>query len=135
MRRREFLAMLGGGATWSLPIHAQQPAVPVIGFLHSGSAEPYAGRLASFREGLSDTGLVEGKDFTIDFRWAEGNYDRLPGMAGDLVIRKVSVIVAAGGVASAPATKAATATIPIVFITGADLGRHRARSEPRSSRS
>jgi putative tryptophan/tyrosine transport system substrate-binding protein len=120
MRRREFLAMLGGGATWSLPIHAQQPAVPVIGFLHSGSAEPYAGRLASFRQGLSDTGLVEGKDFTIDFRWAEGNYDRLPGMAGDLVIRKVSVIVAAGGVASAPAAKAATATIPIVFITGAD---------------
>jgi putative ABC transport system substrate-binding protein len=94
--------------------------MPMIGFLHSGSAEPYAARLAAFRRGLSETGLVEGKDFAIEFRWAEGNYERLGGMARDLVARNVSVIVAAGGVASAPVAKAATATIPIVFITGVD---------------
>jgi putative ABC transport system substrate-binding protein len=122
MRRREFITLLGGAAAgWPLRAQAQQPrTVPVIGFLHSGSAEPYASRLADFRQGLSDTGLVEGKDFAIEFRWAEGNYERLRGMAGDLVARNVSVIVAGGGVASAPVAKAATAKIPIVFITGAD---------------
>ena len=122
MNRREFITLLGGAAAaWPLAAHAQQPrTVPVIGFLHSGSAEPYAGRLADFRQGLSNTGLVEGKDFAIEFRWAEGNYERLRGMAGDLVARNVSVIVAGGGVASAPVAKAATAKIPIVFITGAD---------------
>jgi putative ABC transport system substrate-binding protein len=122
MRRREFMTLLGGAAAaWPLAARAQQPrTVPVIGFLHSGSAEPYAGRLAAFRQGLSDTGLVEGKDFAIEFRWAEGNYERLRGMAGDLVVRNVSVIVAGGGVASAPMAKAATTTIPIVFVTGSD---------------
>ena len=120
MRRREFITLLGSAAAWPLAAHAQQPAMPVIGFLHSGSAEPYAGRLAAFRQGLSDAGLIERKDCTIEFRWAEGNYERLREMASDLVARKVSVIVAAGGVASAPIAKAATATIPIVFMTGAD---------------
>ena len=121
MKRREFITLLGGAAAWPLSARAQQPRkVPVIGFLHSGSAEPYAGRLAAFRQGLSETGLVDGKDFTIEFRWAEGDYERLRGMAHDLVARNVSVIIAAGGVASAPVAKAATATIPIVFITGAD---------------
>jgi putative ABC transport system substrate-binding protein len=120
--RRNFITLLGAAAVaWPLSAQAQQPrTVPVIGFLHSGSAEPYAGRLAAFRQGLSDTGLVEGKDFDIEFRWAEGNYERLRGMADDLVARNVSVIVAGGGVASAPMAKAATAKIPIVFITGAD---------------
>ncbi len=122
MKRREFMALLAGAAMASpLVARAQQPAtVPVIGMLHSGSPEPYAGRLAGFRQGLSATGLVEGKDFAIEFRWAEGNYERLRAMADDLVGRNVSVIVAAGGVASAPVAKAATATIPIVFMTGAD---------------
>jgi putative ABC transport system substrate-binding protein len=122
MKRREFIKWLGGGAAaWPLGALAQQPrTMPVIGFLHSGSAEPYAGRLAAFRQGVRETGVVEGKDFAIEFRWAEGNYERLGGMARDLVARNVSVIVAAGGVASAPVAKAATATIPIVFITGAD---------------
>jgi ABC-type uncharacterized transport system substrate-binding protein len=121
MRRREFITLLGGAAAaWPLAARAQQPTMPVIGLLHSGAAEPYAGRLAAFRQGVSETGLAEGKDFTIEFRWAEGNYERLREMASDLVARKVSVIVAAGGVASAPVAKAATATIPIVFITGAD---------------
>jgi len=122
MKRREFITLLGGAvATWPLGAQAQQPrTLPLIGFLSSGSAEPYAGRLAAFRRGLSEIGLVEGKDFDIEFRWAEGNYERLRGMAADLVARNVSVIVAGGGIASAPVAKAATTTIPIVFITGSD---------------
>jgi putative ABC transport system substrate-binding protein len=120
MNRREFITLVGGAATWPVAARAQQQALPVVGFLHSGSAEPYAGRLAAFRQGLRDTGLAEGKDFAIEFRWAEGNYDRLRGMADDLVARNVSVIVAAGGVASAPIAKVATTKIPVVFITGAD---------------
>lgn len=122
MRRREFITLLGGtAAAWPLAARAQQPrTVPAIGFLHSGSAEGYAARLAGFRQGLGDTGLVEGKDYAIEFRWAEGNYERLRGMAADLVARNVSVIVAAGGIASGPVAQAATAKIPIVFITGAD---------------
>lgn len=121
MRRREFIAMSAAAVAWPLGARAQQSrALPVIGFLHSGSAGGYEGRLAAFRRGLAETGLVEGKDFAIEFRWAEGNYERLRGMAGDLVARNVSVIIAAGGVASAPVAKAATAKIPIVFITGAD---------------
>ncbi len=121
MKRRAFITLLGGAAAaWPVVARAQQSAMPVIGFLHSGSAEPFAGRLAAFRQGLGETGLVEGKDFAIEFRWAEGNYERLREMASDLVARKVSVIVAGGGVASAPVAKAATATISIVFITGAD---------------
>ena len=121
MRRREFISLVGAAAAaWPIAARAQQSAMPVIGMLHSGSPEPYAGRLAAFRQGLSATGLVEGKDCAIEFRWAEGNYERLRAMARDLVDRNVSVIVAAGGVASAPVAKAATATIPIVFLTGAD---------------
>jgi putative tryptophan/tyrosine transport system substrate-binding protein len=121
LRRREFITSLGGAAAWPLAAWAEQtPTIPVIGMLHSGLLDPYAGRMASFRQGLSATGLVEGKDFAIEFRWAEGNYERLSAMARDLVARNVSVIVAAGGVASAPAAKAATATIPIVFMIGVD---------------
>jgi putative ABC transport system substrate-binding protein len=125
MNRRRFITLLGGAAascsSWPSAARAQQPtALPVIGMLHSGSSKPYAGRLAAFRRGLSATGLVEGRDFAIEFRWAEGNYELLRAMARDLVARNVSVIVAAGGVASAPIAKAATATIPIVAITGAD---------------
>ena len=122
MRRREFIALLGGAAAWPLGARAQPPkSVPAIGFLHSGSqSKVYAGRLAAFRQGVAETGLVEGKDFAIEFRWAQGNYESLRGMANDLVARNVSVIVAAGGIASAPAAKAATSKIPIVFITGSD---------------
>jgi len=119
MNRRAFIAGLGAAvAAW--PFAARAQAVPVVGFLHSGSEEPWRERIAAFRQGLSDAGLVENRDFTLAFRWAEGNYERLREMANDLANRKVSVIVAGGGVVSAPVAKAATSTIPIVFLTAAD---------------
>jgi putative ABC transport system substrate-binding protein len=121
VRRWQFLGALGTVALWPLVGHAQQAApVPVIGFLHSGWAEPYAKRVAAFRTGLKETGLLEGRDFAIEFRWAEGSSERLVEMARDLVARNVSVIVAGGGVNSAPIAKAATSKIPIVFHMGAD---------------
>lgn len=120
MRRREFIAGLAGAAAWSLAARAQQGSIPVVGFLHSGSPRPYAGRMAGFGQGLGDTGFVEGKDVALEIRWAEGNYERLPEMALDLVRLGVSVIVAGGGIASAPVAKAATSTIPIVFLSGVD---------------
>ena len=120
MKRREFIAGLGGAAAWPSVARAQQPTVPVIGFLHSGSEVPWRDRIAAFREGLITLGLGEGRDFVIEFRWAEGNYERMREMAGDLVSRNVAVIVAGGGVVSAPVAKAATSTIPIIFLTTAD---------------
>jgi putative ABC transport system substrate-binding protein len=120
--RREFLALLcAAAAAPQRAARAQQaPAVPVVGILHSGAAAPYAARLEAFRQGMSDVGLVEGRDFVFEPRWAEGDYERLSAMARDLVDRKVALIFAGGAVASAPVAKAATSTIPIVFITGSD---------------
>jgi putative tryptophan/tyrosine transport system substrate-binding protein len=120
MRRREFIAGLGGAVAWPVVARGQQIPVPVIGFLHSGSEVPWRDRIAAFREGLTAVGLAEGRDFVIEFRWAEGNYERVREMAEDLVSRNVTVIVAGGGVVSAPVAKAATSTIPIVFLTTAD---------------
>jgi ABC-type uncharacterized transport system substrate-binding protein len=121
MKRREFISLLGGAAAaWPLAAHAQRPALPVIGLLSPRSPAVDASLISVIRQGLNDAGFVEGQNIALDYRWADGQYDRLTALAADLVQRKVAVIIAMGGEISAVAAKKVTATVPIVFLVGSD---------------
>src|SRR5258708_3368332 len=120
MRRREFITLLGGATTWSLAAQAQQPALPVVGFIYPGSADASADRVRAFRKGLGETGYVEGQNAMVEYHWLDGQYDRLPALVTELVRRRVVVIATPGSNSAAIAAKAATTTIPIVFGVGED---------------
>ena len=119
MKRREFIKFIGGAASWPLVAHAQQPTMPVIGFLSSRSAGESARAVAAFHKGLRETGFVEGQNLKIEFRWAEGQYDKVPGLTSELVSLPLALLFAAGPPA-ALAARIATASIPIVFVVGVD---------------
>jgi putative tryptophan/tyrosine transport system substrate-binding protein len=120
MRRRGFIGLIGGAAAWPVTARAQQPSMPVIGLLYAVSAEEWADRTAAMRQGLNESGFVEGRNVAIEYRWADGHLDRLPAMAADLVGRKVTVILAGGSSVATQAAMAATRSIPIVFTAGID---------------
>jgi putative tryptophan/tyrosine transport system substrate-binding protein len=115
MRRRDFIKVIAGSAAWPLAARAQQPGLPVVGFISGGSSDFYAREVAAFRKGLDETGAIEGQNVTVEYYWLEGHYDRVPALVADLVHRQVAVIASAGNTQATLAAKAAAATIPIVF--------------------
>ena len=134
MRRREFITLLGKAtALWPITAKAQQPNVRVVGLVSSGSADGLAHLLEALRQGLRDKGYVDGQNLTIEYRWADGRYDRLPALAADLVRHQVSLIISTGGIVAARAAKAATTEIPIVFASGDDPVRFGIVSSLKSS--
>ena len=137
MRRREVITVLAGAAAWTFPARAQTPTtMPVVGYLGPESPQTFASRVKAFRDGLAQAGYVEGRNVTIEFRWAEGHYDRLPALAADLVDRQVALLVAPGGAPAALAAKSVTATIPVVFEMGGDpvaLGVVRSLNRPEGN--
>src|SRR6516165_2549718 len=120
LKRREFITLLGGGVAWTFAARAQQPRMPVVGFLGAAAPGPYAPYVTGFLRGLSEVGYVEGHNVSIEHRWADGQYDRLPALAADLVRREVTVIFTGGSTPATLAAKAATTTIPIVFYISSD---------------
>src|SRR5262249_39667991 len=120
LQRRDFISLLGGAAVWPLAARAQQTAIPVVGVLNGLSAGEWTGPMGAFQRGLGDVGYVEGRNVAIEYRWAEGQYDRIPAMAADLVKRNVAVISVGGYLPAVRAVMAATKTIPIVFTTNSD---------------
>jgi putative ABC transport system substrate-binding protein len=133
MRRRAFIGFVGGAVAWSSVVHAQQPKLPVVGYLGADSPELFASRLDAFRRGLSSQGFDEGRNVSIEYRWAHGRNDRLPALAAELVQRGVTVLVSPGSVAASLAARDATSTIPVVFENGADpieTGLVRSLNEP-----
>jgi len=119
MQRRKFITLIGGAAAWPLTAHAQQTALPVIGFLHSGS-KANSSHIIGFGQGLKESGFVNGSNVTVQYRFAEGHYDRLPSMVADFVYQKVAVLAAMGGVQTALAAKPASVIVPVVFANGSD---------------